>query len=207
MRPFLFLVVLLTACSPALDPAGAGYYYAGLTTATRMAADVQATAAPATQSAREYEYAQSLTATFAPLAVTATANANDSTRIANLLAAQRGTSEALYNQSAVTATQQALAVLESETQKRIADNNAAIARTTIGVEAWKFFLWGVAGIGVLGFGALVFISLWHGQGAMIVARQIFERRAWDKVELQSELEARPGFRHHSSPALEMLRVN
>lgn len=203
MRLILF-ALLLTACSPALDPAGAGYYYAGLTTATREAADAQATAAPVTQSAREYEYAQSLTATFAPLAATATANANDATRIANLLAAQRATSEARYVESAGEATQQALAVLESKTQKTIQDNNAAIARSVIGLEAWRFFLWGVAVVMLMGVFAAVVIALYYFQNFIFVRGQVYERRAWDRAEIDNEIYARSnGFQITSAGLMQL----
>jgi len=187
----VILILFCSACSaPTLDPyAQRAIGEAGIAS-TRLAADAQATAQPATQSYLDQQYAQSLTATFAPLAAVATSNANEATSIANVLSAQHATSEALNNQSAITATQQALAVLESEVQKTIAQNNAAISNSTNWVIAFRGVMWGGALI-IMGFVfVLACFALYHLAMWMGAKRNIAEINARWSAVFENENKAR-----------------
>jgi len=181
-RISLLVIVVCASCAPQLDPNGGASYYNALTTATVMAQFAQATAQPSTQSAKEYEYAQSLTQTFIPPALTATANSNIATQDANSNVAARATTESLDHQNALTVTMQALAVLESDTQARIADNNRAISESVYRANAMQWVWYGGAVVFVLILFGAALISLFYFQKGALVAKQVFERREWDKVE-------------------------
>ena len=142
MKLALLLIALCAACAPT-DPQLAAPFYSAQVTAIQHAADVQATAAPATQNAANENFARSLTETFVPPALTATSAANESTRLANVQISERSTIQALYNQGAISATQSAQQILESEVQRAIADNNRAMADSIRWGNFWQSVLeWG-----------------------------------------------------------------
>ncbi len=165
MRLILFLAFVLTACSPALDPAGAGYYYAGLTTATREAADAQATAAPVTQSAREYEYAQAQTQAFIPPSLTGTAIANE---YAALVAAQ-GRDNATATAS-IRATQDVIARADMQTAIPATGTALAVAQSKEQSESKSAESWANASVALSATVAILFLSLCATLGYWIWGR-------------------------------------
>lgn len=145
VKRLLPLVLLLTACAnagtPTLDPR--------VQVAAMNELDkINATATAMSQGVNNAAFNQSLTQAFVPPALTATALGQHATELANASGAEHATQVAFYNSAAVTFTQQALAVLESDTQRRVSENNRVIAD---GVR------WGAFWHSVLEWGALVII--------------------------------------------------
>lgn len=189
-RLFILALILCSACAPALDPNGGGAYYAALTTATVIARSAQATAQPVTQSYLESVYAQSLTATFIGPALTATENANVATRIANELSAQRATSEAFRSSAVISDALQAQQVLESDTQRTIADNNRAMAESQYRANAMQWVYYGGASAFVIFIFIFAIVAARQTQIFLDDIRTIQKGRAMFKAKLDSEREAR-----------------
>lgn len=155
MKRLLPLVLLLTACAPAL-PAEIGYAaYIAQMTGTSNAAIAQSTQAIATQSADEYQYAKLKTEQARPAMETGTAIAISTQQIGLDLAKTRAAYEALGYASAFTSTMEAGKVLSSDTQRRIAENNRAIADSVHGGELRRSTTGFLVGLGVFGFGVVV----------------------------------------------------
>lgn len=140
VKRLLPLVFLLTACAnagtPTLDPR--------VQVAAMNELDkINATATAMSQGVNNAAFNQSLTQAFIPPALTATALGQHATELANASGAEHATQVAFYNSAAVTFTQQALAVLESDTQRRVSENNRVIADGVRWGEFWHSVLeWG-----------------------------------------------------------------
>lgn len=186
----IYLALLLSACVPANTPNELAALASVRQTQESGAIGTQAASIPVTQSHMDKLYAQHATETAIPPALTQRANDNRATDIAIDSLAARATSESLYLAHSLSATVEALSVLESETQKTIAENNAAIARATIGVNTFEIVMYTGAGVLIVGLAVLISVSLWQLQALMVAKRKTTERRMWDAAELEHERRAR-----------------
>lgn len=180
---FLF-ALLAAACAPTgtatLDPrvqvAAMNEMDKINATATAMAKDVNNAA-----------FNQSLTQAFVPPALTATALNQHATELANASAAEYATQVAFNYSTSITLTEQAFMVIESDTQRQVAENNRAIADSVHGGELWRSTIGFLVGLGVFGFGVVV---VWL---AFQVCIHIYNRRkiadkgaAWTEIFKQEK---------------------
>lgn len=152
--PFLLTLIsfTLSACVPANTPNELAALASVRQTQETGAYATQVAALPITQSAQESVYRASLTETFIPPALTATANANDATHITNVQSASFATRISFYATHEYSATLRAGIVVESDYQRRIAENNSSIANATNGANTMRDVLtWG-GWIIIVGFG-------------------------------------------------------
>ncbi len=158
-RAYIFLIVILAACSPGaatLDPYAMRGLSDGYIASTSQAQSAQATAAPATQSAENEKFWQSLTATFAGPALTATTQANE---YAALVAAQgrdnaTATASARTTQNQIARSSMLTAIPATGTALAVSQQHAqADAR---GAESWADFVsvvGSIAGVLILALAA------------------------------------------------------
>lgn len=176
------LALSLTACAPTLPPEVGYAAYIAQMTGTSNAAIAQSTQAIATQSADEYQYAKLKTEQARPAMETGTAIAISTQQIGLDLAKTRAAYEVLSYANSYTATMAALEILESDTQKRIAENNRSIADSVHGGELWRSTKGFLVGLVVLGFGVVVAWLVIQLCAYALTRRNIAETKAkWDAV--------------------------
>lgn len=173
------LCLVLAACGGTATPdpygmVGAGNAYIAQT-------EIAQTRAPETQTANDKLFDQHRTETAEPASLTSTAVAN----LAALATLEAGKTQsardALAYQTSVSLTLEALTLLQSDTQKRISQNNAAIANTGIVADSTQGLCFGA--VGVLIFGLLVFacVTLRQYQLWLDTKRRIKDNRAWRQL--------------------------
>lgn len=184
MRPLLSalaLICVLSACAPT-DPQTAARFYAAQVTAIQDGQNALATAAPVTQSYLEAEYAKSLTATALPPQQTATQQALQLADIAITQAWDNRTATAVAQTVAYSQTAVVLTVKASEAQVEIAENNAAIANHTTGVNAIQALCFGGVGLALIALACILFFLVYRGGmflGAWFAIAEINAK--WDAV--------------------------
>lgn len=139
------LALSLAACAPTLPPEVGYAAYIAQMTGTSNAAIAQSTQAIATQSADEYQYAKLKTEQARPAMETGTAIAISTQQIGLDLAKTRAAYEVLSYANSYTTTVEAGKVLSSDTQRRIAENNRAIAESQYRANAMQALCYGGAG--------------------------------------------------------------
>lgn len=176
------LALLLTACAPMLPPEVGYAAYIAQMTGTSNAAIAQSTQAIATQSADEYQYAKLKTEQARPAMETGTAIAISTQQIGLDLAKTRAAYEVLSYANSYTATMAALTVLSSDTQKRIAENNRAIAESQYRANAMQVVFYGAALIMLFALLCLAYFGVYHAALFIDARRNIAETKAkWDAV--------------------------
>lgn len=143
MKRVFLLVFVLASCVPANTPNELAALADVRQTAQAQAVGTQAASIPITQSYEQSQLDHHATEAAFPAASTATALALATQQVGLGNAQARATYEALGFQNSITGTLEALEVLDSNTQRTIADNNRAMADSIRWGNFWQSVLeWG-----------------------------------------------------------------